>query len=176
MTYWSGAAHEEHVCTCAQTSEQCNCRMNDNVWREDSGVLTNKTHLPVKQLMFGDTDIDQDGVDEKGLYTLGKFKFLKVFLHDFSCVCFSVVVAFWMFLFLSLCFKPLPFFYRLKVPAFKGDFRCRFWTVIVINRYRWPAPGWLVSSVGRAQHWYRTGHGSKSRTGLHFFSGLISTC
>ena len=38
--------------------------MNDNVWREDSGVLTNKTHLPVKQLTFGDTDIDQDGVDE----------------------------------------------------------------------------------------------------------------
>ena len=53
--------------------------MNDNVWREDSGVLTNKTHLPVKQLMFGDTDIDQDRVDDKGYYTLGKFKFLKVF-------------------------------------------------------------------------------------------------
>ena len=48
--------------------------MNDNVWREDSGVFTNKTHLPVKQLTFGDTDIDQDGVDEKGYYTLGKFK------------------------------------------------------------------------------------------------------
>ena len=49
--------------------------MNDNVWREDSGVFTNKTHLPVKQLTFGDTDIDQDGVDEKGHHTLGKFKF-----------------------------------------------------------------------------------------------------
>ena len=79
MTYWSGAAHEEHMCACAQTSGQCNCGMNDNVWREDSGVLASKTHLPVKQLMFGDTDIDQDGVDEKGHYTLGKFKSLKVF-------------------------------------------------------------------------------------------------
>ena len=48
--------------TCAHAhklvnGEQCNCRMNDNVWREDSGVLTNKTHLPIKQLTFGDTDI-----------------------------------------------------------------------------------------------------------------------
>ena len=47
-----------------KNGEQCDCRMNDNVWREDSGVLTNKTHLPVKQLTFGDTYIDQDGVDE----------------------------------------------------------------------------------------------------------------
>ena len=31
----------------------------------------------------------------------------------------------------------------------------------------------LVSSVGRALHWYRKGHGFKSRTGLNFFSGSI---
>ena len=70
--------HMKNTCAHAHkpvNSEQCNCRMNDNVWREDSGVLTNKTHLPVKQLTFGDTDIDQDGVDEKGHHTLGKFKF-----------------------------------------------------------------------------------------------------
>ena len=34
---------------------------------------------------------------------------------------------------------------------------------------------WLVSSVGRALHRYRRGHGFKSRTGLNFFQVLIST-
>ena len=33
----------------------------------------------------------------------------------------------------------------------------------------WPAPSWLVSSIGRALHRYRRGHGFKSRTGLNFF-------
>ena len=37
----------------------------------------------------------------------------------------------------------------------------------------WPAPSWLVNSVGRALHWYCRGHGFKSRTGLKFFSGPI---
>ena len=43
---------------------------NDNVWREDSGVLTDKTKLPVKQLRFG--DIGDRG--EQGYHTLGKLK------------------------------------------------------------------------------------------------------
>ena len=34
---------------------------------------------------------------------------------------------------------------------------------------KWPAPNWLVSSVGRALHRYRRGHRFKSRTGLNFF-------
>ena len=38
----------------------------------------------------------------------------------------------------------------------------------------WPAPSWLVSSVGRALHRYRRGHGFKSRTGLIFFQALFS--
>ena len=33
----------------------------------------------------------------------------------------------------------------------------------------WPAPSWLVSSVGRALHWYCRGHGFKSRSGRIFF-------
>ena len=32
-----------------------------------------------------------------------------------------------------------------------------------------PAPSWVVSSVGRALHLYRSGHGFKSRAGLNFF-------
>ena len=85
MTYWSGAAPERHMCacgmngTCAKRTTSiecfCNCCANDDKWREDSGVLTNKTHLPVKQLRFGDTDYDvQSKFDEKGYHTLGKFK------------------------------------------------------------------------------------------------------
>ena len=33
----------------------------------------------------------------------------------------------------------------------------------------WPAPSWLVKSVGRVLHWYCRGHGFKFRTGLNFF-------
>ena len=33
----------------------------------------------------------------------------------------------------------------------------------------WPAPSWLVNSVGRVLHWYCRGHGFKFRTGLNFF-------
>ena len=39
----------------------------------------------------------------------------------------------------------------------------------------WPVPSWLVSSVGRALHRYRKGHGFKSRTGLNLFQVLFST-
>ena len=76
MTYWGGADPGSGKCacgmnnSCAATSQACNCDKNDNVLREDSGLLTNKTHLPVKQLRFGDTG----GNTEKGYHTLGKFK------------------------------------------------------------------------------------------------------
>jgi len=78
MNYWGGASpgSGEQICacgmnnSCARTGSVCNCDKNDNAWREDSGLLTNKTHLPVKQLRFGDTEL----VTEKGYHTLGKFK------------------------------------------------------------------------------------------------------
>ena len=37
------------------------------------------------------------------------------------------------------------------------------------ERTWWPAPSWLVSSVGRVVHRYRRGHRFISRTGLSFF-------
>ena len=76
MTYWGGAEPGSGKCacgmnsSCADTSLPCNCNKNDEVWREDSGLLTDKTHLPVKQLRFGDTE----GDGEEGYHTLGKFK------------------------------------------------------------------------------------------------------
>ena len=75
MTYWGGASGSgKCACgmtnSCADSSYGCNCDKNDNVWREDSGLLTDKTHLPVKQLRFGDTGSSF----EHGYHTLGKLK------------------------------------------------------------------------------------------------------
>ena len=80
MTYWGGAAAGSGKCacgmnnSCADTSQSCNCDGNDPNWREDSGLLTDKIHLPVKQLNFGDTGYIENVHDERGYHTLGKFK------------------------------------------------------------------------------------------------------
>ena len=74
MTYWGGASPDSGKCACGMTNScadswyGCNCDKNDYVWREDSGLLTDKTKLPVKQLRFGDAT-----GGEKGYHTLGKF-------------------------------------------------------------------------------------------------------
>ena len=76
MTYWGGAS-VSGKCACGMTNScanpryGCNCDANDNVWREDSGLLTDKAHLPVKQLRFGDTRYSSR---DMAYYTLGKFK------------------------------------------------------------------------------------------------------
>ena len=75
MTYWGGASPGSGKCacgmnnTCADSERACNCDKNDNVWREDSGLLTDKTKLPVIELRFGDTDKPT----EEGYHALGKF-------------------------------------------------------------------------------------------------------
>ena len=75
MTYWGGASiSSKCACgmtnSCADSSYGCNCNKDDAVWREDSGLLIDKTHLPVKQLRFA--DIDASG--QVGYHTLGKLK------------------------------------------------------------------------------------------------------
>ena len=45
---------------------------------------------------------------------------------------------------------------------------------VYLEPTQWPAPNWLVSSLGRALHRYRRGHGFKSRTGLNFFRAFFS--
>ena len=79
MNYWGGATPDPDspmkcACgmnnTCAIKDTVCNCVTNEKNWLEDSGLLTEKTHLPVKQLRFGDTGNN----DEQGYHTLGKFK------------------------------------------------------------------------------------------------------
>ena len=75
MTYWGGASVSDK-CACGMTNScadpryGCNCDKNDNVWREDSGLLTDKTKLPVKQLRFGDAGDSGN----QGYHTLGKLK------------------------------------------------------------------------------------------------------
>ena len=76
MMYWGGASPGSGTCACGMTnscanpSYGCNCDAIGGVWREDSGLLTDKTHLPVKQLRFGDTGSN----NEKSYHTLGKLK------------------------------------------------------------------------------------------------------
>ena len=59
----------------ADSGRGCNCDTNDDVWREDSRLLTEKSHLPVLQLRFGDTGSSQ----EYGYHTLGKLKCYGIF-------------------------------------------------------------------------------------------------
>ena len=79
MTYWGGATPaDQNKCacgvtspnSCAEPSRGCNCDKNDLESRNDSGLLTEKSHLPVIQLRFGDTG----GSGEDGNHTLGKLK------------------------------------------------------------------------------------------------------
>ena len=76
MTYWGGAS-VSGKCACGMTNScadsryGCNCDKDDRVWREDSGFLTDKTRLPVKQLRFGDTG---GYGSQQGYHTLGKLK------------------------------------------------------------------------------------------------------
>ena len=79
MKYWGGVNSVPFKCacglnnTCADSSYGCNCDKNDWNWREDSGLLTDKSKLPVIQMRFGDTDLWGSG-DEKGYHTLGKLE------------------------------------------------------------------------------------------------------
>ena len=76
MMHWGGATPGSNKCACGMndtcaTGGKCNCDANDLTWREDSGLLTDKSTLPVIQLRFGDTG---DPRVEKGFHTLGKLK------------------------------------------------------------------------------------------------------
>ncbi|KAL9980621.1 hypothetical protein ACROYT_G009230 [Oculina patagonica] len=74
MTYWGGAPPDSGKCACgvrqncAISTFDCNCDSELSEWLEDSGFLTDKSTLPVKQLRFGDTG----QATEKGYHTLGK--------------------------------------------------------------------------------------------------------
>ena len=76
MTYWGGVDSVPFKFECGLNNSYpgasygCNCDKNDDVWREDSGLLTNKSELPVMQLRFGGTS----GSTEIGYHSFGKLK------------------------------------------------------------------------------------------------------
>ena len=75
MNYWGGATGQDNMCACGVTNScstgyKCNCHNYASGWREDSGLLTDKSALPVKQIRLGDLD----DPPEEGYHTLGKLK------------------------------------------------------------------------------------------------------
>ena len=75
MNYWGGATGYKNMCACGVTNscsngQKCNCYNSVGGWREDSGLLTDKSALPVTQIILGDLDYST----EEGYHTLGKLK------------------------------------------------------------------------------------------------------
>ena len=75
MNYWGGATGYINMCACGVTNScsngnKCNCYNSAGGWREDSGLLTDKSALPVTQIRLGDLD----NSNEEGYHTLGKLK------------------------------------------------------------------------------------------------------
>ena len=75
MNYWGGATGYNNMCACGVTNscsdgKKCNCYNSADGWREDSGLLTDKSTLPVTQIRLGDLDQSH----EEGYHTLGKLK------------------------------------------------------------------------------------------------------
>ena len=75
INYWGGATGFNYMCACGVTNScsngrTCNCHNSGGGWREDSGLLTDKSVLPVTQIRLGDLDDSQ----EEGYHTLGKLK------------------------------------------------------------------------------------------------------
>ena len=76
MNYWGGAGGSANMCACGVTNscsngQKCNCHNSGSRgWKEDSGLLTEKSALPVSQIRLADLD----DADEDGYHTLGKLK------------------------------------------------------------------------------------------------------
>ena len=75
MNYWGGAGGSANTCACRVSNsclngQKCNCYNGGSGWREDSGLLTDKSALPVSQIRLA--DLDQSS--EEGYDTLGKLK------------------------------------------------------------------------------------------------------
>ena len=75
MDYWGGAGGSPNMCACGVTKscsngQKCNCHEQNRGWKEDSGLLLDKSALPVSQIRLADFD----NSIEEGYHTLGKFK------------------------------------------------------------------------------------------------------
>ncbi|CAH3030482.1 unnamed protein product, partial [Porites evermanni] len=77
MNYWRGATGYNNMCACGVANscmggKKCNCDYQSTTigWRQDSGLLTDKSTLPVTQIRLGDLGDSR----EEGYHTLGKLK------------------------------------------------------------------------------------------------------
>ena len=75
VNYWGGAGGSSNMYACGVTNscssgKKCNCYNGGSGWREDSGLLTDKSALPVSQIRL--SDLNDPG--EEGYHTLGKLK------------------------------------------------------------------------------------------------------
>ncbi|XP_013395220.1 A disintegrin and metalloproteinase with thrombospondin motifs adt-1-like, partial [Lingula anatina] len=78
--YWSGASPGSGMCECGMTGScvdnlKCHCDKNDETWREDSGLVTNRADLPITGVKIGDTGSSYQPahhVQERGVLTIGK--------------------------------------------------------------------------------------------------------
>ena len=75
MNYWGGASGSANTCACGKTNsclngQKCNCYNGGSSWREDSGLLTDNSALPVTKIRL--EDFDKSTVE--GYHTLGKLK------------------------------------------------------------------------------------------------------
>ncbi|XP_054280158.1 neurexin-4 [Macrosteles quadrilineatus] len=75
MDYWGGSIPGSRKCYCGIMGEcqdktkWCNCDSGLDTWLEDGGDITEKEHLPVRQVRFGDTGSPLD--EKAGKYRLG---------------------------------------------------------------------------------------------------------
>ncbi|XP_061925711.1 contactin-associated protein-like 2 isoform X1 [Entelurus aequoreus] len=60
-SYWGGSSPGIQKCACGiqhnctDNTRFCNCDADSHTWREDGGLLNYKEHLPVRQVVVGDT-------------------------------------------------------------------------------------------------------------------------
>ena len=78
MDHWPGAKPGSQQCSCGAHKncwdplKACNCDSAHTEWLEDTGVITEKNELPVKELHFGDTGTPLD--NREGIFLLGPLK------------------------------------------------------------------------------------------------------
>ncbi|EFX79914.1 hypothetical protein DAPPUDRAFT_224885 [Daphnia pulex] len=74
--FWSGGNTDNHICqcgidgNCVESTMMCNCDSTAPVQLVDSGVITDKTVLPITRLNFGRTQLESSS----GVHTLGRLE------------------------------------------------------------------------------------------------------
>lgn len=75
MVSWGGAPADSRKCACGVTNsctnntKMCNCDADAGTVLEDSGSITDKRYLPIKELRFGYASFDRNRI---ALYSVGK--------------------------------------------------------------------------------------------------------